>query len=164
MPRQVRARYLNDVDPYDYQRGNFPRRPVVGVLAAVLRPTRLDRALKLIKEKSRCIRSGDIHEVILTDEHDPQPGGGVNRVAYLGFVEFVKGGVIVQGDRLTVGGEIVAELVGFDETHMPNHMNIVVRGGEFISGYERGFRLGDEVVFATPLKDYRGLSPEEGIQ
>ncbi len=145
----------NDLDPYVYRRGNFPRSPVEAILVAVLRPTRFDRALQLIPEKSRCIRAGDIHELILTDETTAQPGIRVNRVAYLGFAEFTKGGLIVQDDILEVDGQSIGRVVGYDETHMPNHINIVVVGENFASGYDRGLALGARLTFSTALVDHR---------
>lgn len=147
----------NEQDPYDYQRGNFPRSPVDGRLVAILRPFRVDRALQLIPEKSRCIRAGEVHELILTDQLDAVPGDRVDRVAYLAFAEFATGGVIVQGDVLTIDGQAIGNLVGYDETHMPNHLNIVIGGETFSSGYDRGLMLGSRFSFATRFADYRKL-------
>lgn len=147
----------NEQDPYDYKRGNFPRSPLDGTLVAVLRPFRVDRALQLIPEKSRCIRAGEVHELILTDQLEAAPGSCVDRVAYLAFAEFATGGVIVQGDTLTIDGEVLGELVGYDETHMPNHLNIVVCGKTFASGYDRGLMLGSRFSFATRFADYRKI-------
>lgn len=147
----------NEQDPYEFKRGNFPRSPVDGKLVAILRPCRLDRALQLIPEKSRCIRAGEVHELILTDQLDAVPGSCVDRVAYLAFAEFAKGGVIVQGDVLTIDGQTIGELIGYDETHMPNHLNIVIGGETFVSGYDRGLNLGGHLSIATRFADSRNL-------
>jgi hypothetical protein len=147
----------NSQDPYEYARGNFPRTSLNGRLVAILRPSRLDRGLQLIPEKSRCIRAGEVHELILTDELTAVPGSRVDRVAYLAFAEFATGGLIVQGDLLTVDGQTLGTLIGYDETHMPNHLNIVIGGEAFASGYDRGLRLEARFSFASRFTDYRNL-------
>jgi fumarate reductase subunit C len=86
--------------------------------------------------------------MIVTDE-EAEPGSSVNPIAYLGFVEFAQGGVIVAGDRVSVNGEDIGYVCGFDETHMPNHLNIVVRG-QRLSGRQRGFKLAEHVLFTKP--------------
>lgn len=125
------------------------KRPVNGSLAVILRSRMEDRGLALIKPISRCIRRGDVHELILTDEAEAKPGAAVNRIAYLGFVEIEEGGVIVSGDDVILGGSKVGTLVGFDETHMPNHLNIVIRAGALADGIDLGARLGMTVSFKT---------------
>lgn len=54
--------------------------------------------------------------------------------------------MIVSGDELRIDGKLVGTLAGFDETHMPNHLNIVMHGEES-DGEERGLKVGDSVVF-----------------
>lgn len=145
-------------DPYladpGVLRPAYPRTPTEGAIVAVLRTKRDDRGLQLIYPLSRCIRRYDIHELIITDELEPRAGGEVNRVAYLCFLEFERGGVIVAGDTVTVRDQPIGELVGFDETHAPNHINILVRGPERVSGMMRGLKLGDRVKFLPrPVDD-----------
>lgn len=130
---------LSSVDPI------YPRRETTGVVIAVLRTSRIDRGLKLIKERSRCICRWDIHEFIVTDERDPHPGDPVDRIGYLAFVEFETGGVIVSGDVMSIDGRDIGNLVGFDETHAPNHMNIVIRSDDRTDGFARGIKVGQSV-------------------
>ncbi|MDR3560194.1 MAG: hypothetical protein P4N41_19545 [Negativicutes bacterium] len=142
---------MKPIDPY--AAGKFSANPyaakraVLGPLAVVLDGRMDDRGLLLIKPISRCIRRHDIHELILTDEAEAKPGAVVNRIAYLGFVEIEQGGVIVEGDAVFLAGEKVGVLAGFDETHMPNHLNIVIRTETMISGSMLGARLGMKVCF-----------------
>ncbi|HZR97124.1 MAG TPA: hypothetical protein VFE37_00370 [Chloroflexota bacterium] len=42
------------------------------------------------------------------------------------------------------------QLVGFDECHMPNHLNIVVYSPDWRGGRSRGLALGDPVSFEPP--------------
>ena len=48
-------------------------------------------------------------------------------------------------DEITVGGKCVGRIAGFDETHMPNHLNIVIKAEERVPGAELGLELGDKV-------------------
>ena len=116
----------------------------------MLNNKREKRAFQLIAPNTRAIRRHEIHEVIVTDEIETAPGGTVNQVAGLGFVEFTEGGILAQGDVLLVGSFAIGEVIGFDESHMPNHQNIIVRGAEVRTGVERGFCLRDAVTFRVP--------------
>ena len=123
--------------------------PVTASLVAVLRGTMPDRGLELIRPISRCLRRHDIHELILTDEPDAGPGRRVDRIAYLGFVAIEAGGVAVAGDDVFLAGRRVGALAGYDETHMPNHLNIVIRTDRLADGVEQGARLGAAVRFVA---------------
>lgn len=126
----------------------YPRSPLAARLVAVMDIVRPDRGLALTRQRTRCIRRFDIHELMLTDEGGAAPGTTVARVAYLGFVEFEQGGVLAEGDRVQAGDRPLGHVGGFDETHMPNHLNIVLRASTLTSGLERGLMLGDCVTFA----------------
>ncbi|MBM3522875.1 MAG: hypothetical protein FJX57_07950 [Alphaproteobacteria bacterium] len=126
-------------------RPDYPRSPLAGRLVAVMRLKLLDRGMQLIAHWTRAIRRHDVHELILTDAA-AGPGDNVARCAYLGFVEFSRGGVAMSGDALAIDGEAIATLAGFDETHMPNHLNIVAHGAALRTGIERGLVLGASVA------------------
>jgi hypothetical protein len=119
------------------------RRPVLGEVVALLHITFEKRGLKLIEAMSRALPRGEIHELMITDE-EPTPGGTVNRVSAIAFFEVRSGGVIVVGDGVTVGGRRLGTLGGFDLTHMPNHMNILVKSGSLEAPR---LSLGDPVIF-----------------
>lgn len=126
---------------------DYPRMAPKGRFVAVLRNKRELRGLQLIHPNTRAIQRHEIHELIITDESGAGPGGAVNRVAGLGFVEFTAGGILAQGDVLMIGASVIGQIVGFDESHMPNHQNIVVQGPELRSGFERGICIRDTVTF-----------------
>lgn len=126
-------------DPY------FAKSVLAGTLVVVLDGQFPARGLKLIPQPSRAICRNQIHELIITDQ-EAGPGSTVNPIAYLGFVEFTQGGVMVAGDRVVVNGEDIGVICGFDETHMPNHLNIVLRG-ERVSGRMRNLTLEQQVKF-----------------
>ncbi len=133
--------------PYDFRRitpgvyGN--RRHVEGEVVAILHVSFQDRGLRLIETKSRAVRLHEIHELMITDE-DAAPGGGADRVRAVAFFEVTAPGLIVAGDRVTVGTKRLGTLAGYDETHMPNHMNVVVKAPTLD---EPRIKVGDRVRF-----------------
>ena len=133
--------------PYDFNRIT-PRvygdkRPVEGVIVALLHIVFEDRGLELIETKSRTVKLHEIHELMITDE-EAEPGGGANRVRAIGFFEISKPGLIVVGDGVWVEDRLLGKLVGYDLTHMPNHMNVVVRAKNL---NEPRLRVGDKLRF-----------------
>ena len=132
---------------------NILRLPLEGRFVGVLNSKRLRRGLVLIPPKTRCVRRYDIHEILITDEMDAAPGGGVDRVFGVGFVEFAAGGTVVQGDRVEIGGATVAEVAGFDETHAPNHLNIVLKTTVPKTGIELGIEPGDPVTIKPTWRE-----------
>jgi hypothetical protein len=102
------------------------KRIISARIVAVLRGKVNNRGLLLIKEKSRVLKKGDIIELITTDEVDASPGNLVNNVAYISFAEVTTGGVVIRGDEVVRERGVIGKVVGFDETHMPNHMNVVL--------------------------------------
>ena len=68
-------------------------------------------------------------------------------MSYVAFAEFRNGGMLVEGDQVCVSGKVIGEIAGFDETHMPNHQNVVIRGPKRLTGRELGAKLGDTISF-----------------
>lgn len=137
-------------DPY--QAGLFSaspyaeKRDVLGRLVVVLRGKLEQRGLTLIAPISRAVQKYEIHELIITDEAGAGPGSRVDRIAYAGFVEIITGGVLVSGDELICAGIVLGKIAGFDETHLPNHLNIVVRAEKRLDGVEMGLGLESEIT------------------
>jgi L-arabinose 1-dehydrogenase len=117
-----------------------------GRLVGVMELSRDDRGLSLIAAPTRCIRRGDVHELIVTDERDAGPGSTVLRCRFLGFVEFECAGVLVRGDSVEVDGRAVGTVAGFDECHFPNHLNIVLQAAHARTGIQLGLRPGALLV------------------
>ncbi len=136
-------------DPY--KRGMFKtnpyakKKPLKGNLVVVLDGKYEDRGLQLIPQPSRCLIANEVHELILTDENKG-PGDTVDKIAYIGFFVVRESTVITVGDEVKINGQLIGKIAGFDETHMPNHYNIVLYGEERISGNERNLNLDDEIV------------------
>jgi len=135
--------------PYDFKRITpsvyGDKRPVEGEVVAVLHVEFEDRELEFIQTKSRTVKLNEIHELMITDEQDAAPGGGANRVRAIAFFEITKSGLIVVGDQVTIEGRELGTLAGYDVTHMPNHINVVVKA-ETLD--EPILRVGDRVRFA----------------
>lgn len=135
--------------PYDFRKITpnvyGDRRPVEGEVVALLHVCFEDRGLKLIETKSRAVQLQEIHELMITDE-DAAPGGGADRVRAIAFFEVDRSGLIVVGDNVSVEGRPLGTLAGFDQTHMPNHMNIVVKAESLD---EPVIRVGNRVRFSS---------------
>lgn len=139
-------RELLDENPYDAGR----KTTVEASVDVVLDISYEDRGLELIDPLSRAVPTGEIHELMVTDEADPRAGPTVDRVGVIGFAEIVDGGVIAVGDTVLLDDGELGTLVGFDASHMPNHYNVVITGETIDSGIEHGVELGDQVRFERP--------------
>lgn len=140
-----------NADPYE-KHGLDPDRmyaetsPIDGRIVAVMDFRLEDRELELIESPTRVLRTNDVHEVLLVDETDPAPGESTRGVTYVGFVAIERGGLAVVGDEIrSAGGDLIGEIVGFDLTHAPNHLNVAVVGPDR-TGSERGLACDDAVT------------------
>ncbi len=122
-------------------------RPVTGQVVTVLDSTHEKRGLKLIPTYSRALRKNSIHELIATDETDKIPGDTANRIAYLAFFEVTRGGCLIVGETLFAGSRRVGTILGFDETHEPNHLNIIVGVNARQTGPQLEISVGSKIKF-----------------
>ena len=139
--------YTGDVG-YVYT-GKTKRGETKGQLVVVLGVVSDKRGLDLIAQRSRVLCKNEIHEMITTDEADVVPGNRVDSVAVIGFFEVTQGGVIVVGQPVYFNGKEMGTIAGFDETHFPNHYNVVVYAPKKFTGLEAGLELGDTVSIGT---------------
>ena len=122
-------------------------RPVKGEAITVLDSTHETRGLKLIATYSRALPKNSIHELIATDETGKKPGDTANRIAYLAFFEVSRGGCIIVGETLFVDGKAIGEIIGFDETHEPNHINIIIGVKSRKTGPQLKIYVGSKIKF-----------------
>ena len=136
------------MDPYGALTDRPPSKKsdVTAKIVTVFGNKRDKRGLKLITAYTRAVLQGQIHEFIITDEKDVRPSSTVDRVGYLCFAEIKKGGAIMFGDKILVGGQLMGHLVGFDEYHMPNHLNIVLYADNLNSGFDLGISVGQDML------------------
>jgi uncharacterized protein YuzE len=123
-------------------------RAVRGTVVTVLDSMHEARGLKLITTYSRALPKYCIHELIATDETDKKPGDTANRIAYLAFFEVTRGGCILVGETLFVDGRAVGEIIGFDETHEPNHLNIIIGVKKRQTGPQLNISVGSKIKFS----------------
>ena len=146
-PMQKKDPYIGDVG-YIYT-GKTKRREMKGRLVVVLGIVSDKRGLQLIAQQSRALCKNEIHELITTDEVDAGPNKTVNRIAAVCFFEITQGSSVAVGDPVFINGKEIGKLAGFDETHCPNHYNIVVLSSKRFTGLEAGFHIGDKVNIGT---------------
>ena len=124
---------------------------VVGKLCVILDARAQNRGLELVQYPSRAVLKNEIHELILTAEQTAEPGAVVNDISYLGYFEILDSGVVWVGDKVFIGGREIGVLAGYDMTHFPNHMNIIIKTEEqLFTGLEMKFELGQSVTFNYP--------------
>ncbi|MET8727183.1 hypothetical protein ABZV81_08350 [Streptomyces parvus] len=111
--------------------------------------TRRDRAIEPSAWQTRCIRAGEVHELINVG---PGPQYPVDHVEYYGFATFETSGVLAVGDVLVGEGGSLGTVSGFDETHMPNHYNILVECADHRNGHALGLKAGMAVT-TCPRED-----------
>lgn len=122
-------------------------RAVKGGVITVLDSTHETRGLKLIPTYSRALPKNSIHELIGTDETSKKPGDTANRIAYLAFFEVNRGGCIIVGETLFVDGKAIGQIIGFDETHEPNHINIIIGVKARKTGPQLKISVGSKIKF-----------------
>jgi hypothetical protein len=120
---------------------------VEGRFAKVLRHLDEDRGMTLIEERSRCVRLGELHEIVVTDRAAAEDDR-VRRVGFLGFAEMRTGGVIEEGDEVRLGERLFGRVMGFDGCHFPNHYNIVIRAERLFTGTTLGVCVADGISFS----------------
>ncbi len=119
---------------------------MTGKFVVVLDGKLENRGLTLIKPISRVFTKGTIIELIGTDDENAVPGSNVDNIAYIGFLEIQNGGVVLAGDELVWNGKVIGTIAGFDDTHMPNHQNTIVKVENRIPGKELGIQINDELI------------------
>jgi hypothetical protein len=121
------------------------KRVVTGTLVKVLVHRRTERGMALQPHPSRCVRAGEVHELVTTDHGPGDPR--IDRVGFLGFAELHAAGVLDRGDEVRVAGVLVGHLLGFDACHFPNHYNILIRRAAPVSGADLGLHPEAPVEF-----------------
>ena len=140
-------------DPHEegrVSRDHYYRKTEVrGRMFAILDWAVNDRGLNLMPHISRAVRRGDILELITTEEEGKRSGVIVDQIATLGFVEVTEAGLLLNGDTLSIDKEDIGEVIGFDETHMPNHLNVVIRVANRRTGKEAEIKLDATVKLSA---------------
>lgn len=125
------------------------RRRVVGGLVYVSLQRTAGRNMQLEDLRSRAVLRNEVHELILSADASTGPGSVARDVAYVGFFEIQTGGMVLVGDEVWAGETHVGTLAGFDLTHFPNHLNIVVATSTPATGAELGLEVGTTISFRS---------------
>ena len=123
------------------------KRHVQGELIYVFALRRDQRWMQLEEFVSRSLSRGEIHELILSSNPGLKPGARVRDVAYIGFFEVAVSGIVEYGDEVWAGDRLLGTVAGFDLTHYPNHLNIVVSADVAVTGAELGLDVGRPIRF-----------------
>lgn len=124
-----------------------PKREVGATLVKVLVHRRDERGMRLEPHASRCVRVGEVHELVATDHTETAPGSRIDRVGFLGFAEITSAGVVDRGDEVWIGARRVGVVLGFDACHMPNHYNVLIRAEPVPTGRDLGLAAEEPLVF-----------------
>ena len=98
-----------------------------GILVRVLIQEGVQGGLKLMNVKTMCFKKSDVHAIIMINENQAQSKAKVTQFSELGFIEFSSSGVLTQGDTVTIGKRDVGTIAGFDETPLPNYINVILK-------------------------------------
>ena len=128
------------------------KRVVTATLVKVLLHRRRDRGMTLEPYASRCVRVGELHELVSTDQTSAGPGARIDRVGFLGFAEIERAGVLDRGDEVWIGDRPVGVVLGFDACHFPNHYNVVIAAPALLTGAELALAPEQAVRF-IPRRD-----------
>ena len=123
------------------------KRHVQGQLIYVFSLRADERWMQLEEFPSRALAQGEIHELVVSSNLRLQPGASVRDVAYIGFFEVEIGGIVEFGDDAWAGDHRLGTVAGFDLTHYPNHLNIVVSTDVAATGAELGLTIGTPIRF-----------------
>ncbi|WP_211293655.1 DUF6917 domain-containing protein [Lentzea kentuckyensis] len=132
-------------------RSGSTKRPISGALVKLLFHERTERGMKLIAEQSRCVRAGEVHELVTTDHSGLIGGDTVDRVGFLGFVEIDGAGVIDVGDDVLVGEVRIGVVAGFDECHFPNHYNVLIAADALATAATLGLEVEQRIRFEAGI-------------
>ena len=135
----------NSSNIYDNNLHKTKRRHLKGCIITVSGSRSEKRGLRLIPQKTRALCKHEIHEMITTDEINAGPKKTVNKVAIVCFFEITQGSTLVEGAPVFINNNKIGRVAGFDDTHFPNHYNIVVISPQRFTGVEAGLSLGDEI-------------------
>lgn len=147
------------MDPYReglFRENPFNTKRIIECSIVAVLQSKLDkRTLHLIPPISRALRKNDIPELIVTDEKEARPGTIVNRIAYIAFIEVNTGGVMVVGDGVYWNNRLLGTVAGYDDTHMPNHQNIILYSPERLTGRELQIQVDDQILIQSKEENFK---------
>ncbi|WP_128428106.1 Gfo/Idh/MocA family protein [Streptomyces cyaneus] len=114
------------------------------------------RGMLLAHAGSACIRAGDIHELVVTREDTDVAGARIDHVAYLGFIEFLDPAMLTRGDTFWIGDRKLGVFAGYDESHLPNHLNLILSADRLVTAEDIDLRPQDVIIVREgPQREFR---------
>ncbi|MEV7540885.1 DUF6917 domain-containing protein, partial [Pseudarthrobacter oxydans] len=104
------------------------------------------RGMRLSHHGSACVRRGEIHELVVTTDATDSAGSIIDRIGYIGFIEFTEPAMLTRGDTFWYGNIPLGEFAGYDESHMPNHLNLILRHSHLITAEDFDLRPRDVIT------------------
>jgi L-arabinose 1-dehydrogenase len=129
------------------------KRQVESVVVKLLHHKLTDRGMILAPFETRCVRLGEIHELVTTDQSEAAQGDAVDRVGFLGFIEITRAGVIEVGDQVVHRDRVLGHVLGFDESHFPNHYNILVSSRQILAADDANLATEERITFRLKLQE-----------
>lgn len=123
------------------------KRIVDGSFVKLLFHKQEHRGMQLIEFETRCVKKGEVHELVTTIHKDAKSGDSINQVGFLGFAEMDCSGVIEIGDQVKVDGKIIGTVLGFDDCHFPNHYNILIATVELLTADSLNLEIDAKIMF-----------------
>lgn len=120
-------------------------RPVTGIVVAIVGGQGEGLDLTPMTEVVRVLQPEYVYELVYAGGLSG-PGTTEPRYTSLGFFEVKQGAVAVVGDDVRVRGSVLGEVTGFDGSHLPDHLHVIVGGKVSGEALAWGFSLGDRVV------------------
>lgn len=116
----------------------------------------LHRGMRLAPAGSACVRAGDIHELVVTRDDVDDAEALIDHIAYVGFLEFTDPAMLTRGDTFWYGEELLGWFAGYDESHLPNHLNLILHGPRLVTAEDLDLRPGDTIVVKEgPQREFR---------
>ena len=134
-----------EIGPAATPRYPLVRRRTVGHLVSVLSRKHRGRDMLLEAYRTRAVVVGEIHELVVTNQSNCNPGDTVSDVAYIGFFEVLVGSIVALGDSVWANERLLGTVAGFDIVHFPNHLNIVIETDSAQTGAELQLDVGSVI-------------------
>lgn len=144
----------NEPDPYATglvdRKLRIIKEPIEAKAVGILTNKGLSRNMQMVHSSSRAVRRNDVHELVCTDR-EYLPGETVSDVGYLAFICLEESGVLAVGDVVEVEGKALGKVLGFNEVHAPNHINVIIRLDSLSTGLDEGWTPGTRLIFRHSL-------------
>lgn len=122
---------------------DYKKPKMIFKVIAVLSNEVTNRNLKLIRNPSRAFVKSTVVEFLITSMENKEEEI-IQDISYLCFAEILESGLLVKGDKMIVK-EQSGYIIGFNEDHAPNHINVLISLDAPMPGRRLGLEPGDPI-------------------